>query len=249
MIDRRSVSKAAARNLSWRLTRVGLFLLLAATAVIGRAPLVLALDQAPAGGTTDRAAQTSTAAPAARADDDTILAPIVDWIDRLETLSARFTQIGPDGGQTTGSLAIHRPGRLRLDYDPPSQILLIAPGDWRLIYYDASIRQVNVLPIGQTPLGVLLDRDLRLGREIEVVEIRRGAGEIAVTLVRRGEAEQGSVTLVFAESPVALRRWTVVDAQGLATHVVLEDVKIGVPLDPSLFHWRDPAIFGLPAPD
>jgi outer membrane lipoprotein-sorting protein len=45
---------------------------------------------------------------------------------------------------------------------------------------------------------------------------------------------------VFAEQPLELRRWTVVDAQGLPTHVVLNGVETGMPLDDELFVFRNP---------
>lgn len=175
-----------------------------------------------------------------------VVADVEHYLNRIDTLEARFSQIAPNGGLATGKVYIQRPGRLRFDYDPPSRIRLIAPGDWRLIFYDASIRQVNVIPIRQTPLGILLDREISLEGDVEVVDVQRAGDEVAITLVRRNAADQGSVTLVLGERPLALRRWSVVDPQGLVTHVLLEDVATGGRLDPELFRWRDPAIFGLP---
>ena len=175
-----------------------------------------------------------------------VLADVERYLNGIGTLAARFQQIAPDGSLSTGRVYIQRPGRLRFDYDPPSRIRLIAPGDWRLIFYDASIGQVNVIPISQTPLGILLDDRVRLDGDVEVTDVREQAGELAVTLVRKGEADQGSVTLVFARSPLELRRWSVVDAQGLVTRIVLEDVETGQKLDPELFRWRSPRTYGLP---
>jgi outer membrane lipoprotein-sorting protein len=175
-----------------------------------------------------------------------VVADVERYLNRIDTLEARFSQIAPNGGLATGKVYIHRPGRLRFDYDPPSRIRLIAPGDWRLIFYDASIKQVNVIPIRQTPLGILLDRRISLENGVEVVGVERAGDEVAVTLVRDGADDQGSVTLVFGEQPLALRRWTVVDPQGLVTHILLEEVATGGNIDPELFRWRDPAIFGLP---
>lgn len=175
-----------------------------------------------------------------------IVADIERYLNTITTLEARFQQIAPNGGLATGKLYLQRPGRLRFDYDPPSRIRLIAPGDWRLIFYDASIKQVNVIPIRQTPLGILLDREIDLADAVEVVDVERAGGEVALTLVREGRADQGAVTLVFAEQPMTLRRWSVTDAQGLVTHVLLDEVRTGGRIDPELFRWRDPVIFGLP---
>jgi outer membrane lipoprotein-sorting protein len=175
-----------------------------------------------------------------------VVADVERYLNGIDTLEAKFSQIAPNGGLATGRVYIQRPGRLRFDYDPPSRIRLIAPGDWRLIFYDASIQQVNVIPIRQTPLGILLDSEISLVDGIEVVGVERAGDEVAITLIREEAADQGSVTLIFGEQPLALRRWSVVDPQGLRTHILLEDVETGGRIDPELFRWREPAIYGLP---
>lgn len=175
-----------------------------------------------------------------------VVADIERYLNGIDTLEARFSQVAPNGTLSSGKVYIQRPGRLRFDYDPPSRIRLVAPGDWRLVFYDASIGQVNVIPISQTPLGILLDSDISLDDDVTVTDVQRGSGEVAITLVRNGAEDQGAVTLVLGERPLALRRWSVVDAQGLTTHVLLEDVETGGRIDPELFRWRNPKVFGLP---
>ncbi len=175
-----------------------------------------------------------------------LVADVERYLNRISTLEARFSQIAPNGGLATGKVYIQRPGRLRFDYDPPSRIRLIAPGDWRLIFYDASIEQVNVIPIRQTPLGILLDPEISLSGDVEVIDVERTADEVALTLIRSDAADQGSVTLVFGEQPLELRRWSIVDPQGLVTHILLEALETGGEIDPERFRWRDPTIFGLP---
>ncbi len=171
-----------------------------------------------------------------------LIARIERYLDGLRYLEARFSQIGPYGGLATGTFYLWRPGRLRIEYDPPSKVLLLA-SDWRLIFYDGSIDQVTTIPLAQTPLGFILAEKIDLEKEVEIRELRAEGSEIRVTVVRRETPDQGSVTLVFASRPIELRRWTVVDPQGLATRVILEDVRTDVPIDPDLFHWRDPRVF------
>lgn len=169
------------------------------------------------------------------------------YFNGIRTLAADFEQIAPDGSLARGKLYIDRErGGMRFDYDPPSQILLIAPGDWRLIFYDGSIKQVNVLPLAETPLGFLFQDEVKLSGDIEVTDVQRRAGEIDLTLVRRKAPDQGRVVLTLAERPPALRRWSVTDAQGLTTQIVLGELQTGMPLDRSLFAWRDPQLFGWP---
>ncbi|MCB2010070.1 MAG: outer membrane lipoprotein carrier protein LolA [Geminicoccaceae bacterium] len=190
---------------------------------------------------------TAAALPdAAAAAPSVTIAGLEAYLNGISTLRARFSQIAADGSMSTGLFALERPGRLRLDYDPPSGVLLIAPGDWRLVFYDSTIRQVNVIPISKTPLGFLLDDEVRLSGPVTVVDQRLEGDEVGVTLIRSDAPDQGNVTLVFGANPLELRRWAVVDPQGLTTIVILEKPEWGIPLDRELFRWRDPAIFGYP---
>jgi outer membrane lipoprotein-sorting protein len=174
------------------------------------------------------------------------VAEVERYLDGLETIRADFEQLAPDGGYSTGTLYLQRPGKLRFDYDPPSEILLIAT-DWRLIFQDASVKQVNVIPLRETPLGFLLAEDVRLSGDIEVTTVARHDGEIALEIVRTDARDQGKLVLVLGERPLELRRWSVTDAQGLTTQVILNDLETNQPLDPGLFRWRDPQLFGWPS--
>lgn len=185
------------------------------------------------------------AAAALPPDDAETVERIERYLSGITTLSARFDQLNPDGTRSTGTVHLQRPGKMRFDYDPPSRILLIAT-DWRLIFWDGSIEQQNVIPLKQTPLGFLLGRSSELDRAYEVIGVERRGGEVDVTLVLAESPDQGSATVTFAEAPIELRRWSVTDAQGLVTRLLLDEVSLGEALDPNLFVWRDPRIFGPP---
>jgi outer membrane lipoprotein-sorting protein len=64
-----------------------------------------------------------------------------------------------------------------------------------------------------------------------------------MTLVRSSSPQDGSLTLLFTDSPLALRQWTVVDAQRRETRVTLYNVEQGVNIDPKLFEFVDPRNF------
>jgi outer membrane lipoprotein-sorting protein len=169
------------------------------------------------------------------------------YFNGIRTLEADFEQVAPDGSLSTGKLYIDRNrGAMRFDYDPPSQILLVAPGDWRLIFYDGSIKQVNVIPLAETPLGFLLNKQVRLEGDVSVAGVQERADEIDLTLLRTEAPDQGRVVLTLARRPLELRRWSVTDAQGLTTSIELANLRTGVPLDGDLFVWRDPKLFGWP---
>lgn len=175
---------------------------------------------------------------------------IEDYFNSIDTLKSSFSQVNPDGSLATGVVFIDRQrGAMRFDYDPPSKILLIAPGDWRLVFYDGSIQQVNVLPVAQTPLGFILNRNVELSGDITIEHVQEREGEVHLTLTRTDARDQGNVVLTFSKSPIALKRWAVTDPQGLVTHILLEDVRTGMPIDRDLFVWNDPQMFGFPKDD
>ena len=135
-----------------------------------------------------------------------------------------------------------RPDKMRLDYDPPSRILIIANG-WKLVYQDRRLEQVSQLFTSSTPLGFLLEDDIRLQRRRHADRPRAARRRAQRDAGPDRRADQGSITLAFAEQPFELRRWTVVDAQGYATHVVLERIETDVPLDDELFVYRNPDFY------
>jgi outer membrane lipoprotein-sorting protein len=161
------------------------------------------------------------------------------YFNDLKSVRADFVQINPDGRTVTGEFYYDRPDKMRLDYDPPSQILIIANG-WNLVYHDRRLQQVNYLYTSQTPLEFLLEDEVRLSGDVTVTALDRRAGELLVTLVQTDEPAEGAITLAFSEQPLELRRWTVVDPQGNVTHVILENMQTDVDLDRQLFRFRDP---------
>jgi outer membrane lipoprotein-sorting protein len=167
------------------------------------------------------------------------IARIEAYLNGIDTLRSGFVQINPDGAQVTGELYYERPDKMRLEYDPPSRVLIVA-NEWEVIYHDRRLKQVSHLLTGSTPLGFLLEEEIQLSGDVTVTKVEEGGGELHVTLVQTEEPDQGSITLVFAEQPLELRRWTVVDAQGLPTHVVLNGVETGMPLDDELFVFHNP---------
>jgi outer membrane lipoprotein-sorting protein len=101
---------------------------------------------------------------------DADLERIEAYLNDLSTLRSDFVQINPDGGRVTGQLYYERPDKMRLDYDPPSDILIISDG-LQLIYYDRKLEQVSHLFIGSTPLGFLLSDDIRLSGDVTVTRL------------------------------------------------------------------------------
>lgn len=164
------------------------------------------------------------------------------YLNSVHTLKAHFLQVAPDGGMSQGTVWMERPGRMRFEYDPPAPFLLVAGGGV-LSFEDRSINQVSQAPLSMTPLGMLLSDNVRFSGPVLVTGMQHLPGQLQVTMVRASSPYDGSLTLLFTESPLSLRQWTVRDAQDRTTTVTLYNVEQGVNIDPGLFHFKDPRSF------
>ncbi len=168
------------------------------------------------------------------------MARVETFLNNLHTLKARFEQIAPDGRTSGGTVWLQRPGRMRFQYDPPSPFLLVA-GYGLLVFHDSQLNQTSNIPLGRTPVGLLLQDPVKLiGQGITVQQVARYPGQLQVTMYRTATPGEGNLTLVFADGPLALRSWIVVDAQRQQTRVTLYDVQFGGTFDTSLFTFVDP---------
>jgi len=179
----------------------------------------------------------ATKPPAAGQASD--LAGIETYLNGLTTAQADFTFAAPDGTVTHGVFYLSRPSKLRFEYTEPKGNLLIADGDY-VIYWDAQQKEQSNLPISSTPLDFLLRPKVSLIDGVKVTAFEHGAGVIRATLVRSKSEGDGSVTVAFADNPIELRGWRLVDGQGQTTDVTFSNWKFGMSLDPALFHFVEP---------
>ncbi len=172
--------------------------------------------------------------------DQALVGRVEAYFNGVRTMRARFLQSASTGQTAEGSVALQRPGRMRIEYDPPVPVLIVADGTW-LIYHDRGLNQISYLPLGSTPAGILVEDRINLdGGGLTIVDFSRAAGIIRITVVRTQSPADGSLTLAFSESPLELKQWRVVDAQGVATTVSLSEIETGIELDAELFRFVDP---------
>ena len=184
------------------------------------------------------AAENEEAAVPLSPDDVANVVRVEQYLNTIDTIQARFVQISSDGNYAEGEVLVSRPGNLRFDYDPPATALLIATGS-TLLYYDKELKQASFIPLWETPLWFFVGDRVKLDDELEVVSVEEGLGTISVVVRETDEREAGQVTLVFSDSPLALKKWEVLDPQGVVTQVSLINPQYGVAIDEALFEYHD----------
>ena len=163
------------------------------------------------------------------------LADISAYLNSITTLKSEFTQVNDDGSISTGTLYIRRPGRMRFEYNPPEQALVIAAANAVVIIDKKSNQPAETYPLNRTPLSLILGRNIDLTRANMVRDARFDGRSTTVTARDPERPETGFIELSFTDNPTELRQWTIHDANGGQTTVILGAFEAGLNLPESLF--------------
>jgi outer membrane lipoprotein-sorting protein len=161
------------------------------------------------------------------------------YFNGLRTLQARFVQTNPNGSIIQGTLSVRRPGRMRFEYDPPSQLKIVADGI-QVTMWDPGTRDFGQWPIGWTAASFLVKEPLQLSGDLQVEKIDRANGELRLTMSQARKPQEGKIIVRLAENPLQLRGWSILDNRGNKVDVALVDVKTGLQLADALFKYDGP---------
>ncbi|TCD06941.1 outer membrane lipoprotein carrier protein LolA [Erythrobacteraceae bacterium CFH 75059] len=161
----------------------------------------------------------------------------------ISTMRADFTQTDRSGQTLRGVLSLKRPGKIRFEYAPGTNMLVVSNGQ-SLYMVDYDVAQVQRWPISNSPLGALLDpsRDVsRYGRAVDT----GNPNVLSIEVRDPRRPEFGVITLIFvrdAAAPGGLRltHWVALDAQNNRTTVRLSNQRFGMAIADSTFTFRDP---------
>jgi outer membrane lipoprotein-sorting protein len=156
------------------------------------------------------------------------------YINSIRTAQARFVQNNPNGSVVQGTLYLSRPGRMRFEYDAPSQLKIVADG-WQVTMWDNATRDFGQWPIGWTAASFLVKDPLVLSGDLQVEKLERVNGLLEATMSQARKPQEGKVIVRLSETPLMLRGWTIVDKRGNRVTVSLSDMQTGVQLADSLF--------------
>lgn len=190
----------------------------------------------------DTAAQPAATAPApAPTEQQQAITDVQEYLNSITTLRAKFVQTANDGKQDNGTFYLSRPGRMRIDYDPPNKDFIVSDGTL-IYYYDSKMKQQSSAPISRSLADFFLRKNISLSGDISVSDLKHENNTIQMTLIQAKNPLAGSLTLLLSDKPLQLLAWRIVDQQGLVTEVRLTSSEMGIPLDSGkLFHYSDPA--------
>lgn len=152
------------------------------------------------------------------------LGQVSNFLNSFTSAEGEFTQINADGTISTGTVYIKRPNRVRFEYNPPEESLVVAGGGQVAIFDPRSDGGPDRYPLNQTPLKIILERNIDLTRTNMVTGHTSDGTTTTVTAQDPDRAEYGSIQMVYTADPVELRQWIVTDETGQQTTVILGDL-------------------------
>ena len=158
---------------------------------------------------------------------------IADHFSSVKTMMGEFVQFGPRGEQTGGKFYIDRPGKIRFNYEEPSPMRVIADGK-SVVIGNRKLKTWDIYPLSKTPLNLLLGNRIDLSAKM-VRGVKEEADLTTIVLGDKNMFGDSTITMMFDPKTYDLRQWTITDAQGKDTSVMIFNVKTGVQLDAKVF--------------
>lgn len=161
----------------------------------------------------------------------------------ISTLKANFVQTDRSGQNTSGVLTMKRPGKIRFQYQKGVPLLIVGDGK-ALTMIDYQVRQVQRWPIGNSPLGALLNPSKDVARFAKLLPTA-DSNVISLQVRDPKHPEYGTITMIFVRSAAApgglqLDSWVALDSQNKRTTIRLSGHQYGIAVDDKTFNWTDP---------
>ena len=161
-----------------------------------------------------------------------------DWFNKISTMQADFIQVASDGSTASGVIHLRRPHQMKIVYDLEEPLILLTTRIW--IHVDRpNDRTVTSYPISETPLSLLLKKEVRLRSDAFTTSSNVENGIVRVLLAKETGEAAGELTLEFTEKPFVLRKWTIRDAADVTTTVTLQNMRFGHQYENKMFARPD----------
>ena len=158
---------------------------------------------------------------------------IADHFASVKTMMGEFVQLSPDGNQIAGKFFISRPGKLRFNYEKPSAVRVISDGK-NLAVGNQKLKTWSLYPLRTTPLKLLLSDKIDLSSK-SVKSVTETDALTTIVMGNKSIFGNSTITMMFDPKSYELRQWTIKDAQGKDTTVMIFNIETGVNFARSVF--------------
>ncbi|TBW38365.1 outer membrane lipoprotein chaperone LolA [Azotobacter chroococcum] len=178
--------------------------------------------------------------------DERSIQRLTQLLDQAQTLTARFSQLTLDGSgtqlqETSGEMALKRPGLFRWHTDAPLEQLLVSNGE-TVWLYDPDLEQVTIRSLDQrlthTP-ALLLSGDIsKIGENFEITYKEAGGVVDFILKPKAKDTLFDNLRLSFRNGVV--NDMQLIDGVGQRTNILFFGVKMNQSIDTAQFNFKVP---------
>jgi outer membrane lipoprotein carrier protein len=181
------------------------------------------------------------------ATDQVAIQRLTSLLSQAQTLSGRFSQLTLDGSgtqlqETSGEMALKRPGQFRWHTDAPMEQLLVSNGE-TIWLYDPDLEQVTIQKMDQrlthTP-ALLLSGDVSGIAESFDITLKEG-GNVVDFILKPKAADSLFESLRLSFRSGVINDMQLIDNVGQRTNILFLGVKMNPPIPASQFTFEVPA--------
>ena len=161
-----------------------------------------------------------------------------NFFKNLNTLEADFIQVSSSGNVSNGKIYFDLPGKLRIDYAEPNNLLITCKGFW-IVIQDRNLKTTNNIPLNQSPFSILIEKQINLSNKTIKTEIENKSGVFSLTIKSLKNEQAGQLIMEFSQKPFNLKKWIIKDNFGDVTTVLIQNAKYNKKLSHLLFFPED----------
>ena len=150
------------------------------------------------------------------------LVELSNYFNTFDTFQAEFHQFSDDGSEASGVILIKKPGRLRIDYERPEDLLILASGGQLAIFDPKGDPEPTSFPLNVTPFSIVLKSQINLVGSSNILSHDYNQGETSLSLYDPKYPERGHIQLIFSGETPILDRWLIQDESGSITLMTIE---------------------------
>lgn len=163
---------------------------------------------------------------------------VENYLNAIKTMRADFVQIASNGEKIEGRIYIEKPNKIRMEYDAPSNVLIVGNGDY-IVYYDKELDQITNIDYEDIPAAAILANTVKIdGKKLKITDFYKDPGVMRLSLQYADAGDLGPFTLVFAGNPFELRQWKVVTPQAMEVSLSLYNTVVDGKIDNALFKFN-----------
>ncbi|MBF7731479.1 outer membrane lipoprotein chaperone LolA [Pseudomonas sp. N040] len=182
-----------------------------------------------------------------QASEQVAIQRLTTLLNQAQTISGRFSQLTLDGSgtqlqETSGEMALKRPGQFRWHTDAPMEQLLVSDGE-QIWLYDPDLEQVTIQKMDQrlthTP-ALLLSGDVSQIADSFEITLKEG-GNVVDFILKPKAADSLFESLRLSFRNGVINDMQLIDNVGQRTNILFLGVQMNPPIPASQFTFEVPA--------